>query len=420
MQIHIAAETISGDGGLRHYVESLYSALKKHRSTEVTMHTSKDLKRLLGGSEFEEDNALIDRYGLDTLNKVRKAQLFARLTRFIPGKIRKIIEEIDFKIKYLFIGLNLRRKWSAISESDYVILPHVALLHFLIPYYKQLSSKNLILVIHDLHTYFFPSSWPKDKIRLSKIIYPALAKNAKRIIVHNEFTKKSVMRYLHVSEDKISIIPIPPIQVGFYESKFQNDDDYLSKILFSRLQIQRPYVLWASSSTMIHKNHMNLLKAWKIVQQKKKIQLICTGSNGGDDFNKIKHYYKANKIDVIFTNVLTDYEIKILTEQAMFSICPTLFEGGGSGPALEAALLGKPVLCSDIPQLREMYSNRDDLCLYFDPSDYQDIAEKILHALENPQLMAKMANKAKTWITNERTWNEAAKNYFQVILQTAS
>ena len=224
------------------------------------------------------------------------------------------------------------------------------------------------------------------------------------------------MDKLGVNQDKITVIKIPTL----FSIKKVNNEDYNLKLVLNRLSIKKPYCLWASSSMAPHKNHLNLLRAIDIVQNRNKssLQLVCTGTKSGgvsENENPIFQYIKRKRLDVILTDVLSDHDLVMVNNACDFVICPTIFEGGGSGPALEAAALGKPVLCSDIPQLREMYDHREDLCIFFDPFDPNDIAEKIEYVVSNPKKAGEMAMRAKEWINSNRSWDTAAKQYIQVI-----
>ena len=73
-----------------------------------------------------------------------------------------------------------------------------------------------------------------------------------------------------------------------------------------------------------------------------------------------------------------DEDLRVLYSQAVAYVFPTLSEGFGL-PPLEAMAAKLPVVCSDIPVLREVCG---DAALYIDPYDPQSIAvSKLLNGL---------------------------------------
>ena len=66
--------------------------------------------------------------------------------------------------------------------------------------------------------------------------------------------------------------------------------------------------------------------------------------------------------------------------------CPALHEGFGL-PVLEAMVRGVPVVCSDIPALREVAGSA---ALYFDPRVPADIAARITEVIADTGLAERM------------------------------
>ena len=81
---------------------------------------------------------------------------------------------------------------------------------------------------------------------------------------------------------------------------------------------------------------------------------------------------------VRLTGYLSDAELERLWKLAACAVFPTRAEGFGM-PVLEAMARGVPVVCSDIPVLREVGG---DVPRYFDPADPASAAQAITHALQ--------------------------------------
>ena len=72
-----------------------------------------------------------------------------------------------------------------------------------------------------------------------------------------------------------------------------------------------------------------------------------------------------------------------VVKSADFLVFPTLFEGLGI-PLLEAMQFGLPIVASKVTCLPEV---AEDAALYFDPLSVDSIAEAILKAWQNPELL---------------------------------
>jgi glycosyltransferase involved in cell wall biosynthesis len=77
----------------------------------------------------------------------------------------------------------------------------------------------------------------------------------------------------------------------------------------------------------------------------------------------------------------SDWEIRNLYQHARVFVFPSLIEGFGI-PPLEALWHGVPVVCSDIPVVREVCGA---VVRYANPMDPADFARVILRTLREPQ-----------------------------------
>ncbi|MEI7880132.1 MAG: glycosyltransferase family 1 protein [bacterium] len=149
------------------------------------------------------------------------------------------------------------------------------------------------------------------------------------------------------------------------------------------------YIIFPSNTTT-HKNHYNLLIAWSRFQMRDQYPLLLVGyltqllnckprewpAMKGETPRLIgviqRHGLQANK-DYFALGYVPDDDIPNLVRRATALIMPTLSEGGGSFPIEEALSLGTPVLCSDIPVLREHLAGRTARIGWFDPDSPESI-----------------------------------------------
>jgi glycosyltransferase involved in cell wall biosynthesis len=110
---------------------------------------------------------------------------------------------------------------------------------------------------------------------------------------------------------------------------------------------------------------------------------------------------------------LEDDDYDAVLDHAACLVMPTLGEGGGSFPVEEAVMRGIPVICSDIPVIREQMERIDAEIMWFDPKSPHELATRLRElALDYPRIKA--AAVAQMSRIKRRTWSEVAKGYYGV------
>jgi glycosyltransferase involved in cell wall biosynthesis len=163
------------------------------------------------------------------------------------------------------------------------------------------------------------------------------------------------------------------------------------------------------AQTWPHKNHIRLLEAVSVLRDRHRVRLslVCTG-------RKNKHWPSIERRimelrlarQVSFLGYLTSAELRALYHLAQFLVFPSLFEGGGF-PVLEGFHEGAPVICSDIPPLRE-YGG--DAVLTFDPRSTDSIAASLLRISGDEGLREQLRTRGKERV-RLFTWERTAKAY---------
>lgn len=426
-QIYISAEYILPKCGLANYLEMIADSFRQyHGEMEIDVKTVNNFWEiqydLLNEKEIVELSKSFSalslrkkiRYIIRLLTPVSMRPAGDRIYRKVKAFIKKVIPEKlnDLIVYHLSHHKKNCKFWKNIDDESIVLLPHVPLANAVLPYFNELVKKKLIWIIHDLHPFYFRDAWSEEALKICDNFLPVMAKKAQHIIVHNDFTKKSVIEYLGVTEDKITVIRLPYI---IDTELFDNSKD---ETVLQRYGIIKPYALWASSSTIVHKNHERLINAWYKINYELNIpiQLVCTGSRepNWESIKLLLEKYGA-KVNVIFTGTIEKSDLMNILFNAEMAVCPTLFEGGGCGPAMEATMAGIPVACSDIPQIREQYNNRSDLCEFFNPYDCNSIASAVEKIFKNKNAYQKKSYKAMQWLKNNRTWKNVADDYCCVL-----
>jgi glycosyltransferase involved in cell wall biosynthesis len=124
------------------------------------------------------------------------------------------------------------------------------------------------------------------------------------------------------------------------------------------------------------KNYSRLVRAWKDVSNSTDNKLIVVGRYGW----KAKKIYKKLKTteNLIYIDDACNYAVnQLLLKSKAFISCS--LDEGFDFPSVDAALLGKPVLLSDIPVHRELHG---ETAIYFNPNNHNEI-QKILVSNDN-------------------------------------
>jgi glycosyltransferase involved in cell wall biosynthesis len=116
---------------------------------------------------------------------------------------------------------------------------------------------------------------------------------------------------------------------------------------------------------------------------------------------------------------LDDGDYDVVLRRAACVVMPTLGEGGGSFPVEEALLCGVPVVCSDIPVLREQVARLGAEVTWFDPLRPEQLASG-LKALAADYPRRRDRAMAQVGRLHPRTWDAVAADYLAVFRAVAA
>jgi glycosyltransferase involved in cell wall biosynthesis len=193
-------------------------------------------------------------------------------------------------------------------------------------------------------------------------------------------------------------------------------------------ELPEEYLLYPANVN-VHKNHDLLLTAWANFSEREKIPLVLLGEythilKPDWDIRKNRYWLHDHVIGVVRRNGLqhgrdfyalgyvSNTQLEQIIKRATGVIMASLSEGGGSYPAEEALRYGIPLLCSDIPVMREHLSTQSADVLWFNPLSI----ESILNAIKKFRIdYAHYYESAQNGMSDQRTtWDEIADQYVQV------
>ena len=209
-------------------------------------------------------------------------------------------------------------------------------------------------------------------------------------------------------------IPAAPIVPAGIDEDFFNENRVLysngcaTPQTFGDANEARPPLLYVGRLHIKNKGLDTLLTAMKGLKTK----LLLAGR--GKDEDCLKQMIKRFDLKNVSLAGFVDEKEKIhLLQSTQALVLPSRFEGWGI-VVLEAAACGKPVIVSDIPELR--YAVDAGFGISFKTGDPADLAQKIESLLKNEPLRQEMGQKAREY-AKDYTWDKISLDYERFLLK---
>ncbi len=249
----------------------------------------------------------------------------------------------------------------------------LGLIHF--PHYNLPLVKpgHFVVTVHDLFPFQFPQihSGPLPRT-VNQMLMRNAVRRADRIITPSRATGLAVKQSFPGSADRVLAIPeaaddrFTAVRNPEGEAAWQ-----------ARLKIRPPYLFYLGQ-WKAYKNLPLLLEAFQIVRRNHPTsQLVLAG----DDPRHPEVRQRAAQLpegSVVLPGRLPESAIPDLYRGAAVVVLPPRAEGFGL-PVIEAMACGVPVVCSDLPVLREI---ADGVAVFCDPADPAAFARAITEILD--------------------------------------
>ena len=170
---------------------------------------------------------------------------------------------------------------------------------------------------------------------------------------------------------------------------------------------RRPYFVYPAQGWP-HKNHLTLIRALARLKysQGEPFDLVLVGSDKGNNAHLRAAAARLGLADrVHFGGFVTRGELKALYQGAVGLVFPSLL-GPNNLPPQEAAVLGCPMILSDLPGHREQLR---DGALYVDPLHADAWGEAMVRLANDPALRADLGARARRVVADYTMENYAAR-----------
>jgi len=234
-------------------------------------------------------------------------------------------------------------------------------------------------------------------------------KEARRIIVPSEFTKKEIMDFYGDDGKKIFAI-----HNGYDDSIFNRSvsKEAIERAL-SRYEIKSPYIFYVGRLER-KKNISSLIEAFGIMKQrhkgiKHKLALAGRAEFGFNEAKTMIYEYGLEK-EVVLPGWVEEEDMPALFAGADAFAFPSFYEGFGI-PLLQAMACGTPIAASDRASIPEVVG---DAALLFNPSNIEEISEAIYRLISDRALHDDLAKKGLERVKNFG-WEKSARETLQAI-----
>ncbi|OQW78248.1 MAG: glycosyl transferase [Proteobacteria bacterium ST_bin14] len=266
----------------------------------------------------------------------------------------------------------------------------------------QQEQAKFVCLLHDLIPIEFPEYARPDGALTHMHRIETVARLADGVITVSNSTKQSFIPYLTAARRRI------PVEVATLAVDFPLVDS--EKAILG----DQPYFICLGTIEP-RKNHLLLLNIWRRLVATAPDpgaipRLIVIGRRGWENENIIDMLDRCPSLQghVIECADLSDAAVRNALAGARALLMPSFAEGFGL-PVAEAIAMGVPVVCSDLPALREAGGAVPD---YLDPLDGQGWL-KAITCYTDPHSLAREAQRVRRLTWTPATWSD----HFQTVIE---
>jgi glycosyltransferase involved in cell wall biosynthesis len=327
--------------------------------------------------------------------------LISQLAQFFPQnqylvytpKVKEVRQIKDFfKLENITAILPNSSKllWRSWSIKKQLLADHIDIYHGLsheIPINIHKTDIASVVTIHDLIFLKFPQYFKL----IDRLIYTFKCRyaclHADKIIAISEQTKRDIISFFQIKEDKIEVI-----YQGCDKSFKIDAEQTLKEQVKHKFDLPEKYILNVGT-VETRKNLLVLIKALPAISNKYK--LVIVGKETPYKQLVLDEINRLNIKDrVIFLQDVAFNELPAIYQMACLFVYPSLYEGFGI-PIIEALYSKVPVVAATGSCLEEAGGPDSH---YTNPTDATALSQTINSILENPLVQETMKEKGFQYV----------------------
>jgi alpha-1,3-rhamnosyl/mannosyltransferase len=276
--------------------------------------------------------------------------------------------------------------------------------NYFLPENFRFCRGTRVSTIHDLGFRKVPWTLREHTLReLGDKFEPAVF-GATRLISVSAAVRDELNAYGYASPNRVDVIHHGPGQLANYSRSEPSADD-------------SNYFVLHVGTIEPRKNVEALLGAWSYLRQHlDPCPTLVLGGRYGWKSEDLEIRIQRGTEDgwIRHLGYVTSQELAELYASAAAVVFPSHYEGFGL-PAIEALWAGAPLVCSDLPALREVAG---EAALYFEPDRPDKLADRLHAVLSDPALRADLISKGRARL-KEFSWDIAAEKTLDVWFRAA-
>jgi glycosyltransferase involved in cell wall biosynthesis len=254
--------------------------------------------------------------------------------------------------------------------------------------------------MHDFRSLHRPGDFGIAANLYRRTIYRLAAKRAASIICDSNATRRDVIAQCREAEAKSRVI-------------YLGGDHVLD---WTKPLSLRDYAITFAGSS--HKNALTAVRAWGALRRQipdLRMRLVAVGASQRDSALLSEESVRSGVSDLVCVyGHLDTRQFQTIFAGASLLVFPSLFEGFGL-PVLEAMTLKIPVVCSDIPALREVGA---ECVVYANAHSASTVAEQCYRLMKDIALRCRLVEDAYER-ARSFTWGRVAEETTRVLRDAA-
>ncbi|MDX1813197.1 MAG: glycosyltransferase family 4 protein [Candidatus Bathyarchaeia archaeon] len=242
-----------------------------------------------------------------------------------------------------------------------------------------------------------------------RIFEERMLERSNRIIAVSDFTRRELLQYYKVKQNKIRVI-----HNGVDVEKFQPAQDKRKAKEAVGFNPDDTAVL-SVGRLYARKGLFTLIESMPLVAKKfKNVKFIIAGKGLSNEMRKLVSYAKklGVKDNIVFTGYFPDKKLPRLYQAADIFAFSTFYENLPFA-VLEALSTGLPVVTTNVGGIPEMIkSGRNGFLVK--PSNARELADKVLYYLDHPSAASETAFLARKTILERFDWQLIVKKVLKV------
>lgn len=359
---------------------------------------------------FFHNNTGLGNYSRSLIRVLSEAFSENEFLLYNPKKTTKFnIQNYNSSVKEVnpenYFSIKLKTLWRLFFISNTIKKNKLTIFHGLSGEIPIGLPKNLkkIVTIHDLIFVRYPKLYSvfDRKIHFWKFKYAT--KKCDIIIAISEQTKRDIVTFLKISEDKIKVIYQGCNAV--YKKEFSENEKIKT---IEKYKLPEKYILNVGTI----EKRKNLLTLIKAIQNTDK-HVVVIGKKTSY-YEEVKKFIASNnlKTQVHFLKNLSLNEMAIVYQKATLFVYPSVFEGFGI-PVIEALYSKTPVITSKGSCFAEAGGENS---IYINPKDSEELKKAINSVWENSEKQELMKQKGYEYVQKfnddviAENWNKIYKS----------